>query len=67
MTRDWKLGMRIAQEVESGGMVVNGVGMYRNMMQPFGGMKMSGMGREGFQALEELVETKVIVLKEFLS
>ncbi len=67
MTKDWKLGMRIAQEVESGGMVVNGVGMYRNMMQPFGGMKMSGMGKEGFVALEELVETKVIVLKEFLA
>jgi len=65
-TKDWKLGMRIAQEIESGGVVVNGVGVYRNMMQPFGGYKMSGIGREGFFTLDELTQEKVIVLKDFI-
>lgn len=66
MTKDWKLGMDIARRVESGGVVVNGVSTYRNMMQPFGGYKMSGMGREGFTTLAEVVNEKVIVLKGFL-
>lgn len=65
-TRDWQLGMKMAREIASGGVVVNGVGVYRNMMQPFGGYKMSGVGREGFYTLEELTQKKVIVLKGFL-
>lgn len=65
-TRDWKLGMQMAREIQSGGVVVNGVGTYRNMMQPFGGYKMSGVGREGFWTLDELTQKKVIVLKDFL-
>ncbi len=67
MTKDWKLGMNMARQIQSGGVVVNGNGMYRNIMQPFGGMKNSGMGREGLFTLGELVEKKVIVLKGFLS
>lgn len=66
-TRDWKLGMRMAQEIQSGGVVVNGVGVYRNMMQPFGGYKMSGVGREGFWTLDELTQKKVVILKGFLN
>ncbi len=65
-TKDWKLGTSIAMKIQSGGVVVNGVGTYRNMMQPFGGHKMSGVGREGFTTLEELTQTKVIVLKNYL-
>lgn len=66
-TRDWKLGMDMARKIESGGVVVNGTGTYRNMMQPFGGMKKSGQGKEGFFTLGEVVEAKNIVLKGFLS
>jgi|LSQX01.2.fsa_nt_gb succinate-semialdehyde dehydrogenase/glutarate-semialdehyde dehydrogenase len=65
-TKDWQKGMEIARLIESGGVVVNGVGTYRNMMQPFGGYKMSGVGREGFSTLEELTQTKVIILKDFI-
>lgn len=65
-TKDWKLGMKMAREIQSGGVVVNGVGTYRNMMQPFGGYKMSGVGREGFMTLDELTQKKVIVLKGFI-
>ena len=66
-TKDYKLGMRVAQAVQSGGVVINGTTMYRNQMQPFGGYKMSGMGREGFVTLGEMVQEKVIVFKNFLT
>ena len=66
MTRDWKKGMNLARSIESGGVVVNGTGTYRNMMQPFGGYKLSGTGKEGFTTLGEVVKEKVIVLKGFL-
>lgn len=66
MTKDWQLGMKIARAIESGGVVINGTGTYRNMMQPFGGYKMSGVGREGFITLGEMVQEKVVVFKGFL-
>lgn len=64
-TRDWRKGMNLARRIESGGVVVNGTGTYRNMMQPFGGYKLSGAGREGFLTLGEMVREKVIILKDF--
>lgn len=68
MTRDWKKGMWVAQQVEAGQMVINGPTMYRNMMQPFGGHKMSGLGSpEGFVTLGDMVKEKVVILKNFLS
>jgi succinate-semialdehyde dehydrogenase/glutarate-semialdehyde dehydrogenase len=66
MTKDWKLGMRVARNVQSGGMVVNGSSVYRNQMQPFGGQKMSGIGNEGLTTLYEMTKIKNIVLKGFL-
>jgi acyl-CoA reductase-like NAD-dependent aldehyde dehydrogenase len=66
MTNDWQRGMHVASRVQSGGMVVNGSSVYRNQMQPFGGMKMSGIGNEGFTTLEEMTKIKNIVLKGFL-
>lgn len=65
-TNDWKLGMRIAREIQSGGIVVNGTGMFRADMQPFGGYKRSGLGREGLITLGELMQEKTIVMKGFL-
>jgi acyl-CoA reductase-like NAD-dependent aldehyde dehydrogenase len=66
MTSDWKKGMMVARAVQSGGMVINGSSMYRNQMQPFGGYKMSGVGREGFITLGEMVQEKTIIFKDFL-
>jgi succinate-semialdehyde dehydrogenase/glutarate-semialdehyde dehydrogenase len=66
-TNDYKLGMKVAQALQSGGVVINGTTMYRNQMQPFGGYKMSGMGREGFVTLGEMMQEKVIVFKNFLA
>jgi succinate-semialdehyde dehydrogenase/glutarate-semialdehyde dehydrogenase len=67
MTSDWKKGMKVASEIQSGQVVVNGTTTYRNMMQPFGGYKMSGLGsREGFFTLGEMVQEKVVIFKDFL-
>jgi succinate-semialdehyde dehydrogenase/glutarate-semialdehyde dehydrogenase len=66
-TNNYKLGMQVAQALQSGGVVINGTTMYRNQMQPFGGYKMSGMGREGFVTLGEMMQEKVIVFKNFLA
>jgi acyl-CoA reductase-like NAD-dependent aldehyde dehydrogenase len=65
-TKDWKRGMKIAREVQSGGMVINGTGLYRNQMQPFGGYKKSGLGREGMVTLGAMMQQKVIIMKNFL-
>ena len=65
-TADWKLGMRAAQEMQTGEVIVNGTGLFRNMMQPFGGYKQSGMGKEGFVTLGEMMEEKTVVFKGFL-
>ena len=65
-TVDWKKGMAVASEIESGGVVVNGTTMFRNMMQPFGGYKDSGIGKEGFLSLGEMMEEKTIIFKNFL-
>jgi succinate-semialdehyde dehydrogenase/glutarate-semialdehyde dehydrogenase len=46
-------------------MIINGTTMYRNMMQPFGGYKYSGIGNEGLITLEGLTRTKNIVMKGF--
>lgn len=66
MTRDWKKGMKYARAIQSGGVVINGSSMYRNQMQPFGGYKMSGVGREGLVTLAEVLQEKTIVFKDFL-
>ena len=65
-TKDWQRGYDVARRVQSGGVVVNGTGMYRNQMQPFGGYKMSGLGREGLVTLGAMMQQKVIVMKDFL-
>lgn len=64
-TKDWKKGHYVARACQTGTMVVNGTTMYRNMMQPFGGYKYSGYGREGLITLEEMTQTKNIVMKGF--
>jgi succinate-semialdehyde dehydrogenase/glutarate-semialdehyde dehydrogenase len=58
--------MAIADQMESGGVVVNGTGNYRPSFVPFGGMKQSGLGREGLgYTMEELSQAKYTVLRRF--
>jgi acyl-CoA reductase-like NAD-dependent aldehyde dehydrogenase len=56
----------VAERLESGGVVINGTDNYRPPVIPFGGVKMSGRGREGLgYTLEELTREKTIVLRRF--
>lgn len=65
ITEDYKKGIRVAYQVESGGVQVNGESAYRNTNVPFGGMKLSGMGREGTrECIEHFTELKSIILKD---
>lgn len=57
---DW--AMRFVQEVESGNLHVNWGTQWRADLMPYGGLKESGMGKEGPKyAVEEMTETKMAV------
>jgi len=65
-TRDWQRGLRLSREMESGGCVINGTGNYRPFTVPFGGVKQSGLGREGLgYTLEEMSRRHYTVLRNF--
>ena len=62
-TNDLKMTQRALEEFECGGIVVNDVPTVRFDIQPYGGMKLSGVGREGPQfALEEFTEIQSVVI-----
>ncbi len=49
--------------IEAGGIVINDVPTFRADQQPYGGMKNSGLGREGIRyAMEDMTEIKVLSL-----
>ena len=51
-------------ELEVGGVVVNDVPSFRVDSMPYGGVKDSGLGREGIRyAMEEMTERKLLVLR----
>ena len=55
---------RIADQLESSAVIVNGCSSYRQNEQPFGGCKASGLGNEGVCAsLEEYSRIKTFILK----
>ncbi|WP_059103283.1 aldehyde dehydrogenase family protein [Shouchella shacheensis] len=63
-TNQFDLIYKVAEEVEVGGVVMNGTSNFRLDHWPYGGIKNSGIGREGPRfAIEEMTETKMIVLK----
>ena len=50
-----------AEELQAGTVIVNDSTDYRLDMMPFGGVKNSGVGREGIKhAIREMTETKVV-------
>jgi acyl-CoA reductase-like NAD-dependent aldehyde dehydrogenase len=63
-TRDLEKAFRAASRVQVGGFMINDVPQYRVDQMPYGGVKMSGTGREGPKyAIEEMTEPKLIVWK----
>lgn len=67
MTKDSTKAIQAAAKIRAGAVVINGTGNYRNIDQPFGGVKMSGMGREGVSCtLSEMTQPKSYILKKIL-
>jgi acyl-CoA reductase-like NAD-dependent aldehyde dehydrogenase len=55
--------MRAHEEIEVGGLQVNDVSTFRVDQMPYGGVKGSGVGREGPRyTIEEMCETKLMVI-----
>lgn len=64
MTNDMARAMKVSKGIQAGCCVVNGCGNYRSAHQPFGGYKMTGIGREGIAyTLEEMTQKKSIAFK----
>lgn len=60
-TRDIGRGLRLAREIRAGGVMINDPTTLRFDNMPFGGTKMSGLGREGVRyAMQEMTEVKLI-------
>ena len=54
---------RAIEDFDCGGVVVNDIPTLRFDIQPYGGVKLSGVGREGPKyALEEMTEIKSVVI-----
>ncbi len=62
-TNQLDVALYAAKELEAGGVVINGTSNFRLDHWPYGGIKRSGLGREGPRfAIEEMTETKMVVL-----
>ena len=67
MSRSMNRAMKVAARLQCGGVAINASGNYRHLEQPFGGYKMSGLGREGVCAtLDEMTQEKTFILKNIL-
>jgi aldehyde dehydrogenase (NAD+) len=61
-TRDLQVAFHAAQVLEVGGVVIGDVPSFRADQMPYGGVKDSGVGREGVHAaMEDLTEERVLV------
>ena len=62
-TENLNWALKFAQQVESGNIHVNWGTQWRADLMPYGGLKESGMGKEGPKyAVEEMTETKMVVI-----
>jgi acyl-CoA reductase-like NAD-dependent aldehyde dehydrogenase len=67
-TQDISRAFDIAYRLEAGGVIVNWSSAIRVESLPFGGIKMSGHGREGLHdTLDEMTEQKIILFHDALS
>ena len=66
-THDLRIAHRAHRELEVGGVVIGDVPSYRADQMPYGGIKASGVGREGLRsAMEDYTYEKVLVLPDVL-
>ncbi len=63
-TNDLQAAMRAWDELDVGGVLVNEVPSFRVDNMPYGGVKESGLGREGIRyAMEDMTEIRILVIK----
>ncbi|WP_207802224.1 aldehyde dehydrogenase family protein [Paenibacillus xerothermodurans] len=63
-TTDINRAFRVADMLETGGVWINDVSTFRTDHIPYGGVKMSGVGKEGVKyAIEDMTETKFIGIR----
>ena len=64
ITKDMNKAIKVSEQMECGGFVINGASFFRSFEQPFGGWKYSGIGNEGIMTtLREMSRTKTVILK----
>lgn len=62
-TRDLNIAMKAARVLEYGGVIINDVSTYRSDVMPYGGIKNSGLGKEGPRyAVEEMTDERMVVI-----
>ena len=67
-TQDISRAFDIAYRLEVGGVIINWSSALRVESLPFGGIKMSGIGREGLlDTINEMTEQKIILIHGALS
>ncbi len=63
-TNDLAFVNRAFEVLEVGGLIVNDIPTFRSDAMPYGGVKDSGLGREGVRyAIEDFTEPKILVMK----
>ena len=67
ISRNMNNALKIANQLECGGVIINGASFFRSFEMPFGGGKQSGIGNEGVMStLKEMSRTKTVILKNVL-
>lgn len=62
-TSDLSLAMEASQKLNFGGVIINDVSTFRADVMPYGGVKNSGVGKEGPHfAIQEMTDEKIIVI-----
>jgi acyl-CoA reductase-like NAD-dependent aldehyde dehydrogenase len=63
-TRDVNKAFHASKKLKMGGVIINNVSTFRSDVMPYGGMKNSGIGREGAKySIEEMTEKRVVVFE----
>jgi acyl-CoA reductase-like NAD-dependent aldehyde dehydrogenase len=64
-TNDLAHSWQAFNELEVGGVIINDIPTYRIDHMPYGGVKDSGLGREGLRwSIEDMTELRLMVLAE---
>ena len=64
-TKSLDIAMKAIQKLDFGAVLVNDTSDFRVDVMPFGGMKLSGLGREGIRfAIEEMTEIKLAIFRK---